>query len=212
MPTSARAISSRSSRPTGACDPRGRTARAFIAARGFTLVEILVVLVIIAIVISFAVLNIGVTGRDGALDEESRRIEGLMGLLQERAVLEGRDFGLLVEPAAYQFVVYRARRQRWENFDEEREFRRRELPAGLAFELQLDSRKVIIKPRDPKVKSDAATVGPQIIIAASGEGTPFKLVLQRTGTPNRAILNADATGKLTVESSDKASDRLTNRS
>ena len=32
------------------------------------------------------------------LDEESRRIEGLIGLLHERALLEGRDFGLRIEP------------------------------------------------------------------------------------------------------------------
>ena len=105
--------------------------------RGFTLIEILVVLVIIAIVISFAMLSIGVTGRDAALDEESRRLEGLLGLLHERAVLEGRDFGLLLEPATYQFVVYQSRRDRWEKFDEEREFRRRELPAGLSFEIDI---------------------------------------------------------------------------
>jgi len=62
--------------------------------KGFTLVEILVVVVIMAIVISFAVLSIGTTGRDPQLDQESRRIEGLIGLLHERALLEGRDFGL----------------------------------------------------------------------------------------------------------------------
>jgi len=56
--------------------------------KGFTLVEILVVVVIMAIVISLAVLSIGVTGRDSQLDEESRRIEGLLGLLHERALLE----------------------------------------------------------------------------------------------------------------------------
>jgi prepilin-type N-terminal cleavage/methylation domain-containing protein len=36
--------------------------------KGFTLVEILVVVVIMAIVISLAVLSIGVTGRDSQLD------------------------------------------------------------------------------------------------------------------------------------------------
>ena len=74
--------------------------------KGFTLVEILVVLVIMAIVISLAVLSIGVTGRDSQLDEESRRIEGLVDILHERALLEGRDFGLRIEPTAYEFVVY----------------------------------------------------------------------------------------------------------
>ena len=51
--------------------------------KGFTLVEILVVIVIIAVVISLTVLSVNSTGRDAALDEETRRIEGLVDLLHE---------------------------------------------------------------------------------------------------------------------------------
>src|ERR1700680_1709676 len=101
--------------------------------KGFTLVEILVVVVIMAIVISIAILAVGTTGRDTQLDEESRRIEGLVGLLHERALLEGRDFGLRIEPAAYEFVAYDGRRDRWMMLDQEREFRHRELPKGINF-------------------------------------------------------------------------------
>ena len=98
--------------------------------KGFTLVEILVVVVIMAVVISLAVLSIGVTGRDSQLDEESRRIEGLVDLLHERALLEGRDFGLRIEPTAYEFVVYEPTRDRWLTLNEEQEFRHRELAQG----------------------------------------------------------------------------------
>jgi len=76
--------------------------------KGFTLVEILVVVVIIAVVLSITVLAIGVTGRDTQIDDESRRIGALVDLLHERALLEGRDFGLRIEPTAYEFVVLRS--------------------------------------------------------------------------------------------------------
>src|SRR3984957_15974279 len=121
--------------------------------KGFTLVEILVVLVIIAIMVSLAVLSIGVTGRDSQLDEESRRIAGLIDLLHERALLEGRDFGLRIEPTAYEFVVYDPNRDRWLTFDQETEFRHRELPKGVSFQLQLDSQIVVIKPIDRTLSS-----------------------------------------------------------
>jgi general secretion pathway protein H len=169
--------------------------------RGFTLVEILVVVVIMAIVISLAILSIGTTGRDAQLDEESRRIEGLVGLLHERALLEGRDFGLRLEPAAYEFVVYDSRRDRWMTFDQEREFRHRELPKGLRFQLELDSQIVVIKPVDRKLTSNAAA-GPQLAIAASGEGTPFRLTLLRDGTTAKASVDGDALGKITRTGSD----------
>ncbi len=170
--------------------------------KGFTLVEILVVVVIMAIVISLAVLSIGTTGRDAQLDEESRRIEGLVGLLHERALLEGRDFGLRIEPAAYEFVVYDSRRDRWMTFDQEHEFRRRDLPKGVSFQLELDSRLVVIKPMDRNLNADAAPPAPQLAIAASGEGTPFHLTLLREGTSSRASVDGDALGKITRLSSD----------
>jgi general secretion pathway protein H len=170
--------------------------------KGFTLVEILVVVVIMAIVISLAILSIGTTGRDTQLDEESRRIEGLVGLLHERALLEGRDFGMRVEPTAYEFVVYDTRRNRWMTLGQEREFRHRDLPKGLSFQLELDSQVVVIKPIDRNLAGDDTPPNPQLAIAASGEGTPFRLTLMRDGTTAKASVDGDALGKVTRVSSD----------
>jgi general secretion pathway protein H len=174
--------------------------------KGFTLVEILVVILIIVVIISLTVLTVKSTGRDAALDEESRRIEGLVGLLHERALLEGRDFGLRIEPAAYEFVVYDNRRDRWLMLDQEREFRHRELPKGVSFQLQLDSQTVVIKPIDRNL-SDGAPPNPQIAIAASGEGTPFRLILLRDATQAKAVVDGDALGKVSREGSNKVEKR-----
>jgi general secretion pathway protein H len=171
--------------------------------KGFTLVEILVVVVIMVIVVSFAILAIGTSGRDSQLDEETRRIEGLIGLLHERALLEGRDFGLRIEPAAYEFVVYDSHRDRWMAFDQEHEFRRRELPKGVTFQLQLDSQIVVIKPIDRNLSTDQAPPAPQVAIAASGEGTPFRLTLLRDGTTAKASVDGDALGKLSHVTSEQ---------
>jgi general secretion pathway protein H len=169
--------------------------------KGFTLVEILVVVTIIAVVISITVLSMNTTGRDSQLDEESRRIEGLVGLLHDRALLEGRDFGLRLEPAAYEFVVYDPRRDRWMMMDQDREFRHRELPKGVSFQLQLDSQTVVLKPIDRNFSSDNPPPNPQVAIAASGEGTPFRLILLRDTTQAKAAVDGDALGKVSRESS-----------
>jgi general secretion pathway protein H len=174
--------------------------------KGFTLVEILVVLVIIAAVISLTVLSVSSTGRDSQLDEESRRIEGLVGLLHERALLEGRDFGLRIEPAAYEFVVYDSRRDRWLMLDQEREFRHRELPKGITFQLELDSQVVVIKPVDRNL-SNGEPPNPQVAIAASGEGTPFRLTLLREATQAKTAVDGDALGKISRENSNKVEKR-----
>jgi general secretion pathway protein H len=171
--------------------------------KGFTLVEILVVVVIMAVVISLAVLSIGVTGRDNQLDQEGRRIQALIDLLHERAVLEGRDFGVSIQPNAYDFLVYDTIRDVWLKFDQENEYRHRELPSGVSFQLQLDQQTVVLKAPD-KAFSGGAPATPQLAIAASGEGTPFRLILQRDATQARASVNGDAMGKVSLETSDHA--------
>ena len=174
--------------------------------KGFTLVEILIVLLIITVVISLTVLTVNSTGRDSQLDEESRRIEGLVGLLHERALLEGRDFGLRIEPAAYEFVVYDARRDRWLMLDQEREFRHRELPKGVTFQLQLDSQTVVIKAIDRNLSSGEPP-RPQVAIAASGDGTPFRLILLREATQAKAVVDGDALGKISRANSNRVEKR-----
>jgi general secretion pathway protein H len=170
--------------------------------KGFTLVEILVVVVIMAIVVSLAVLAIGTTGRDNQIDEESRRIGALVDLLHERALLENRDFGLRIEPTAYEFVVYEPKRDRWLTFTQEQEFRHRDLPKGLSFQLELDSQVVVLKPIDRELSDDTPPPRPQVAIAASGEGTPFRLTVLREITQARASVSGDNLGKTKVDTSD----------
>jgi general secretion pathway protein H len=170
--------------------------------RGFTLIEILVVVVIMAVVISLALLSISVTGRDTQIDEESQRIAGLLDMLHERAVIEGHDFGLRLEPSAYEFLAYDTRRGQWMPFDQEREFRHRTLPPGLVFQLELDSRQVVLQPIDPNLATDTPPP-PQLAIAASGDSTPFRITLVRDETKARALIMGDAMGKLTRRGSDQ---------
>ncbi len=161
--------------------------------RGFTLVEILVVIVIITVMVSLAVLSIDVAGQDTPLNQESRRIVGLMNLLHDRALLEGHDYGLWIEPHAYQFLIYDDQLNRWEPDPADPQTRRRELPKGLSFRLDLDGQRVVLKAPDPQAVGDTPPA-PQIAIAASGEGTPFELTLVRDATGRTRVIRGDALG------------------
>ncbi len=75
------------------------------------------------------------------------------------------------------------------------------MPKGVTFELEMDSIKVVLKP----VESNFTTGDPpppQLAVAASGEGTPFRLTLLREATQARSAVDGDAFGKTTHQSSD----------
>jgi len=59
--------------------------------RGFTLIEILVVVVIIAVMVSMVVLSVGVAGQDRELDAETEQFTRAAEVALEQAKLEGRD-------------------------------------------------------------------------------------------------------------------------
>ena len=73
---------------------------------GFSLIEILVVIVIIGIVSSVALLSLGLLGDDRELQTEARRLISLVEVAQDEAVMQGRELGLEFMAHSYRFVEY----------------------------------------------------------------------------------------------------------
>jgi general secretion pathway protein H len=171
--------------------------------RGFTLVEILVVVVIIATVVSIALLSINVAGDDTELDQERRRIASLIETIQDEAVLQGREFGVEIMTSSYRFVEFDPLARQWSEVPGDDLYRLRRLPEGLEFELYIDDRRIDLK-NDPDRLADAekrrsAGVDPYIphlFVFASGESTVFELHIVRPELDRRLILRGDVLGQL----------------
>ena len=172
-----------------------RAARRPLAAplRGFTLIEILVVVVIMAVLTTVAMLSIGTLGKDRGLDDEGDRYTDIAAAVTEQAQLEGRDFGIYFGPASYEVLVYALRHQRWETLPDDRLYERRELPAGVTPTLEIEG-KVLLLDRE---KADAPRV-PQVLIFSSGDVSPYRLTLSREGTDAKWQLEGRADGTLLV--------------
>ena len=146
------------------------------ATRGMTLIEILVVLVIIGILAMLATLSVGILGEDRQIEDEMRRLADAIALLQEQAQLEGRDYGILLETARYEFQRFDAFEQRWKVVEGDPALSPRELPPDLAFELTLEGRPVLLR----RERYEEARL-PQLVAWGSGEMTPYRLTLLRSG-------------------------------
>ena len=111
---------------------------------GFTLLEILVVVLIIGVVTAGMLLSMSFAGKDTDLETESKRLLSLMNYAREQAELQTRDFGILFDENGYEFVVYDVRTGAWRTVPEDDALRQRDLPSGLDFKLVVDARQIVL--------------------------------------------------------------------
>ena len=210
MPTSATGISSRPPR----LPVRAR-------ASGFTLLEVLVVMVIVGIIVSMAVISVNVLGRDREMDQEARRLQAVLDQAREDAMLEGRDLGLRIDARGYDFVRYDARKDHWDTIPGDPLLRERSWPDGLEAELWLESRLVQLQARSAApVESSGATADakdqgtvsdaskdttddsdmlrPQVVVQASGDLVPFEIRFKRGGSEESRVVSGAADGDIAV--------------
>ena len=154
--------------------------------RGFTLLEVMVVVLIIGITLSIGVLSLGDRQED-LIEEEGRRLSALIKLASDEAVMNGEELGLLLDEESYLFS--RLEGEEWRPMAEDRQFRERKLPEGMTLELELDERQVIL---------DEGEAQPRIFILSSGELTPFLLTLQSADEAWKYELSGHFNGQLQV--------------
>jgi general secretion pathway protein H len=144
---------------------------------GFTLVEILVVLVIIGIMVGGALLSVHTASSDSTLDKERNRMIAVMDYLRDQANLQNREFGIRCFEGGYEFLVYDARNEVWLRLEDDVLTKVRQLPVGIDMTVVIEGRKIVLPPA--KIKDEDRE--PQILLFSSGELNLFELTLQREG-------------------------------
>ncbi len=147
-------------------------------ARGFSLIELLVAVLVIVLLTSVVSLNVGTGGQSLKRDAEVRHLTAVMAYAQSEAALSGSDFGLFIELADdLGEPLYTARwLQRFDQGWAEPGLRDDVLTpytfeSGIELSLSLfDNPDVLIAPRDPELLPE-----PQILFFAGGEVTEGEL-------------------------------------
>ena len=132
--------------------------------RGFTLIEIIVVIVIISVALTMATISIG-DPQIKRMKQNSERVVSLIELAKEQAIFNSQEYALSIWESGYAF--YTLDEKGWTPVSNDRIFRVRELSDGLEFNLYLEGARVILEGNDKKK--------PQIFITSDGEISPFKL-------------------------------------
>lgn len=174
-------------------------------ANGFTLLELLVVVVIVSILFSFLILSIRSNSPEDLLKEEARRLNLLIQLALEEAVLRNTEYGLMFDTNGYQFLSLN--RNRWQPVDADKLLRKRVLPLDMEIELSIEQTDIIIadEPENPEEDNaeDEKRLKPQIYLMSSEEITPeFSARFIFPGVETSYIVNATIDGKHSVNISD----------
>jgi general secretion pathway protein H len=164
------------------------------AGAGFTLVEMLVVVVIIAMIATTVVLSVSATGRDRELEKESERMLALLQYTREQAELRTREYGLLCDENHYQFVIFDPRKEMWVAMESDETLRARQLPTGLSFSLTVEARPILMR-RPP----DSKDLTPQVMIYSNGDLTPFELTMERKDARRSVTLASNDEGKIEAQ-------------
>lgn len=155
---------------------------------GFTLIELLVVMVIIGSLLSLAVLSTGNANTSRELRDEAQRLSGLIAVLSDEAVLDNREYGLLVRSESYRVLAYDEAKAIWAAVPGQNEHR---VPVWARLELELEGEPLKLsapvkenddepglsqdEEKKEKEKNGPRQPEPQLLILSSGELSPFRL-------------------------------------
>jgi general secretion pathway protein H len=169
---------------------------------GFTLIEILIVVVIIAVVAAGMLLSINLTGRDRDLQREGDRLFALINYAREQAELQTREYGVQFTDDGYEFLVYDPLRGVWRDPTEDDALDPRKLPGGLDVKLRVEARDVVLS--QPEKSQDKASLDdkssqdktPQLMIFSDGDLSSFAARLERDNGLRSITVTQDDKGAL----------------
>lgn len=155
------------------------------AKRGFTLIEIMVVLVIIGITSSVTLLAFGDFGASRKVLMTAQHFSSYIKLVQQRAILETNTFGIRVNEAGYETLRLQ-QGVNWQPLPENGLFRPHFFPKNI--------RVTLAKP----LKNSKNT--PEVIIHSSGDMSLFQLNFGTHDHPSLVTLIGRHNGSLHLKS------------
>jgi len=163
-------------------------------ARGFTLIEILVVVVIVGILALALTFSVATAGGARRLSHETERFQSLVEYACNQSERLGRDIGVVFDTQGYAFSILT--QDSWHPLPQDSELRHRRWLEGLQVQLMRDGRLVSFLKE--------ASEQPQLVCFASGELTPFAITFALGEIPTRYQVDGHFDGRLqltVVESS-----------
>ncbi len=141
----------------------------YSARRGFTLIEVLVVVVIVAIMSATVAISFNGGDRDRRLRAEAFRLAGLLELTRNQAIQRNEEWGLFVDESTISFATFDETNREWVDW-EQRPLKEFSLE-NIRLELSIDEQSQV---------PDSYATGdlPDLVFFSSGESQKYDLRVQ----------------------------------
>ena len=164
---------------------------------GFTLLEMMVVLVLIGILTGFALLSVGPEPAGEQVQSQGERLAALLRYHREAAMLRIENRGLMLEEKGYTLLRWDG--NKWVEVSDTGASAGGRLPEGLRLDLSVDDLPAALVSED--AKKDQAV--PQVWLLSSGEVLPFRLTVSDASESYRFRIDGSSSGRIdTVFESD----------
>lgn len=171
-------------------------------ASGFTLLEVLMVVLVVGILSAVVLLGLNPGGPERRMNDEAERLASLLSLASSEAVMQNREYGLHLDDTGYRFLCLDDKSQRWTPCAGDSLFRQHALPEGLEVRVLSDRR--LRLPRAPASSQSLSLeeqktpeLQPDVLLLSSGEASPAELEIRVTDDPSlRVEIRVDEIGRV----------------
>ena len=177
------------------------------------------VVVIVAILFTYTTLAIRSDSAEDIIKHEAQRLDRLVQLALEEAILRGEEYAIEVNLDGYQFLHFVG--NRWQPVTNDKILRPRELPLDMELEMSLEDTEIVIgstkenartalmndrtlgDDEDEQQQEDKNAAKPQIYLLSSGEITPeFEIRFYILGVETSYFVSGAFDGNLETRISD----------
>lgn len=157
--------------------------------RGFTLVEIIVVITIIAILAAVILLRTGTIRFQRKVTVFAEQLQSFIQVCQQQAILQPAVIGIVIQPEYYQAYYFSGENQsQWLPLAERDSFwQSRPVPSDIFLQIMTTA------------PMSLGGISPQIVIQSSGDFTPFTIDVGFSGEIARYRLVGSEAGDLSIQ-------------
>lgn len=158
--------------------------------QGFTLIEVLLVVLLIGIVTGIVLLAASPNDSSRVVSSEAERLADVLSLASDEAVNNNQQIGLLLDEKSYYFVILDEQSQTWEASSEPL-FSLHELEPNVSLHLlKDDAQKVVVLDSNKDEGNEKKAVTPQVLLLSSGESSSVVLELaSEDGSQQRIVVD-----------------------